>query len=215
MKRIAIFDLIFYAAIPYFIWNFVKEPLGDYYSMLLSTIPGIFYTGFRFYKEKQFNITGLFIISSLCCSASVNLLSRNAETMLWNQVYLGYFFVAVFLISMIVKKPLALYFAADFAVLQGHERASSIALFSSKGLLNWFQLLTALFVFRGLCQNLLKAWLIAAYGVDGYGKIIIYLNITEWIFSSIITLAFIIVSFKIRKFSMKNGFTSSLSELNT
>ncbi|MGE7952042.1 hypothetical protein [Lysinibacillus xylanilyticus] len=58
-KILILFELIFYAVLPYVIWNLGREPLGDYTAMLISTIPGIVYTIYRFILDKQFNITGL------------------------------------------------------------------------------------------------------------------------------------------------------------
>src|SRR5699024_12004654 len=121
-KRLMLLDLICYGAIPFLIWSYGREPLGDYLAILLSTVPGFIYTIYRFIKEKQLNIFGLFIITSLLISTAVNLLSLSASTMLWNQVYLGFGFGLVFLISSLIKKPLALYFAVDVAYLQGYPR---------------------------------------------------------------------------------------------
>ena len=60
---------------------------------------------------------------SLLLGALVDLLSGSAIQMLWNSVWLGFVFTVVYLVSMLVRKPLALYFAVDFAYLQGFPRA--------------------------------------------------------------------------------------------
>src|SRR5690625_6471547 len=70
-RKLAFMDIIFYMVIPYFIWNYGQSYLGDYFAMLLSTVPGFFYTIFRFWKEKQFNIGGLFIIGTLFIGTTV------------------------------------------------------------------------------------------------------------------------------------------------
>ncbi|MEQ6356007.1 VC0807 family protein [Lysinibacillus sp. M3] len=82
---------MFYAGLPYVIWNFGREPLGDYTAMLISTIPGIVYTIYRFILDKQFNITGLLILCSLALGTTVDLLSGSAEQMIWNGVYQVFF----------------------------------------------------------------------------------------------------------------------------
>lgn len=200
MKRhLVILDIICYLAIPFFMWNHLRESLGDYWAMLLSTVPGFVYTIYRFIAEKQFNISGLFIISSLLIGTSVNLLSGSAEKMLWNQVYLGFVYAAFYLLTIIIRRPLAMCFAADFAYLQGHPRKNSLALFSRKELFGGFQIITLLFVIRFIFQNSLKAWLILTYGVDGYGQMLIYMNISGWIFSGLITLGFILIGIKTNK----------------
>lgn len=200
-KKMMFLDVICYGVIPYIAWKFGREPFGDYIAILLSTIPGFIYTIYRFVKEKQFNIAGIFIISSLLISTMVNLLSSSAESMLWNQVYLGFTYVVIYLFTMIIRQPLALYFAVDFASLQGYPRENSKALFRAKGLFMWFQLLNLLFVFRGFFQNGFKAVLIEMYGADGYDQVIIYMNISGWVFSGLIMLGYIFVSNKIMKFT--------------
>ncbi|WP_449355523.1 VC0807 family protein [Virgibacillus natechei] len=199
-KRLMVLDLICYGAFPFLIWNYGREPLGDYLAILLSTVPGFIYTVYRFVKEKQLNIAGLFIITSLLISTAVNLLSTSASNMLWNQVYLGFGFGMVFLITTIIRKPLALYLAVDVAYLQGYPREDSRRLYKSKGLFLWFQLINLLFVFRALFLNSLKAYLVQSYGADGYGKVIIYMNISGWVFSGLIFLAFLFVSNKIMQY---------------
>src|SRR5699024_12411314 len=114
--------IVCYALLPFFFWNYGREPLCDYLAILLSTVPGFIYTVYRFVTEKQLNIAGLFIITSLFISTVVDLVSTSAIHMLWNQVYLGFGFGVVFLITSFIKKPLALCFAVDFAYLQGYQR---------------------------------------------------------------------------------------------
>jgi len=200
MKKLMVLDLVFYMLLPLLLWNYGREPFGDYYAMLLSTAPGFIYTIYRFLRERQLNISGLFIILSLFLSTIVNLLSGSAENMLWNQVYLGYVYAALFLLSILFRKPLALYFAVDFAYLQGYPRKNSKALFSSKGIFKWYQMMTGLFFVRSVFQNSLKAWLIYSYGVEGYGQMLIYMQISGWFFSGLIMIAYFYVASKVNRY---------------
>lgn len=118
-------DLFFYALIPYVLWKFGRDVFGDYIAMLITTIPGFIYTVYRFYKDRQFNMVGVFLLSSLLLGTVVDLLSGSAERMLWNGVYLGLFYTGIFVVSFIIRRPLALYFAVDFAYLQGYPRKES------------------------------------------------------------------------------------------
>ena len=54
---------------------------------------------------------------------------------------------------MIVRKPLVLYFALDFAYLQGFTRANSSHLYSIKEHLKRFQLITVIFVIQDLVMK--------------------------------------------------------------
>src|SRR5699024_6127122 len=98
-KMLIILDIICYVVIPFLLWNYGRSFLGYYLAVLLSTVPEFIYTVYRFVNEKQMNITGLFIITSLLISTVVDLLSTSALNMLWNQVYLGFGFGAVFLLT--------------------------------------------------------------------------------------------------------------------
>lgn len=205
MKKFIVLDLIFYVALPYFIWSYGREPFGDYYAMLLSTVPGFIYTLYRFAKERQFNFTGLSVLLALFLGTMVNLLSDSAESILWNQIYLGYAYGSIFLISILVKKPLALRFAVDFASLQGIAKKDSEALYSEKHIFFWFQLLTGLFFFTSLFQNSLKAWLIHSFGVDGYGEILIYLKVSGWVFYGLGIAGFFFIGHKVNVQVQKNS----------
>lgn len=200
-KKLIILDILCYAVIPFLLWNYGREPLGDYLAILLSTVPGFIYTVYRFVTEKQLNIAGLFIITSLFISTVVDLVSTSAIHMLWNQIYLGFGFAVVFLITTFIKSPLALYFAVDFAYLQGYQREESKNLFKTKGLFGWFQFINGVFIFRAIALNWLKASLLQLYGAEGYNQVIMYMNVSDWIFNGIIFLAYIFVSNKIMKFT--------------
>src|SRR5699024_7755318 len=166
-KKLILLDMLFYAGLPYLLWKFGREPFGDYAAMLITTIPGFIYTIYRYIKEKQFNIAGIFIIGSLALGTTVNLLSGSASQMLWNGVYLGLFYVLIHFIAFLVKRPLALYFAVDFVYLQGFPRKESTHLFYQPGIFRWFQFIQVLFVVRGLFNAGLKVFLIQKFGVDG------------------------------------------------
>ncbi|WOV87521.1 VC0807 family protein [Sporosarcina oncorhynchi] len=204
MKKLILFDLIFYMALPFLLWNYGREPFGDYYAMLLSTIPGLVYTIYRFYRERQFNISGLFIIFSLFLSTTVNVLSGDAERLLWNQVYLGYGYAVIYGLSVLFRKPFALFFAVDFMYLQGYPRKNSTMLFSSKGIFVWYQLLTILICIRGIFQSSLKAWLLNKYGVDGYGQMLVYMQISGWIFGGLITGGYFLIGSITKRYVRKH-----------
>ncbi|WP_042150177.1 VC0807 family protein [Paucisalibacillus sp. EB02] len=199
-KKLILLDMICYVALPFLIWNYGRELLGDYPAMLISTIPGFIYTVYRFVVERQFNIAGLFIIGSLFINTTVNLLSGSAEQMLWNGVYLGLFYALIHFIVFIIKRPLALYFAVDFVYSQGWSRNESTPVFYMKGNFKWFQIIQILFIIRGLFIAGLKMWLLQKYGVEGYNQMLIYRQISEWLFGLLITAIFIYTNVPISKY---------------
>ena len=198
--RFIVLDLIFYAAIPYIIWSYGRDPLGDYVAMLISTIPGFVYTCYKFIVEKQFNVTGLFILGSLALGTTVDLLSGSAEQMIRNGVYLGLFYTSIYVVAFVIKRPFPLYFAVDFAYLQGQARKDSATLFSQKGIFKWFQFIQVVFILRGLFMAGLTVFLLNKYGVDGYGSMLIYKKIAGWVFGIFITGMFFYVNVPIQNF---------------
>ncbi|WP_027964121.1 hypothetical protein [Halalkalibacillus halophilus] len=63
------------------------------------------------------------------------------------------------------------------------------------------QLLTFLFVIRGVVQNGVKAWMVNTYGVDGYDQVLIYMQVTGWILSGVLIAGFVFVGHKVNTFS--------------
>ena len=198
-KYSIVLELLFYAALPYAIWKLGRDPFGDYAAMLLSTIPGIIYTVYRFAKDRQFNITGLFILCSMLIGTMVDLLSGSAEQMIWNNVYLGLFYTFVFVILFIVKHPFPLYVAVDFAYLQGYARKDSKALFFQKGIFRWFQLIQIVFIIRGLVMAGITVFLLRKYGIDSYGDMLIYKRVAGWVFSGIVMGMFFYINVIVQK----------------
>ena len=203
-KNTLLLELLFYAALPYVIWNFGREPLGDYVAMLLSTVPGILYTIYRFVVDRQFNITGLFILSSMLIGTTVDLLSGSAEQMIINGIYLGLFYTFIYFILFIVKRPFTLYVAVDFAYLQGFDRKDSKALFFQKGIFKWFQIIQVVFIIRGLFMAGLTAFLLNKYGIDGYGEMLIYKKVAGWIFSILIMGLFFNINNVVQKYEKQS-----------
>ncbi|WP_174612723.1 VC0807 family protein [Virgibacillus ihumii] len=199
-KKLVLLDLVFYVVFPYIIWEYGRDPFGDYAAMLISTIPGFVYTIYRFVLEKQFNITGIFIISALALGTTVDLLSGSAEQMLWNGVYLGLFYVVIHFVALMIKRPFALYFAIDFAYLQGHARKDSTTLFFQKEIFKWFQFIQTIFIVRGLFMAGLKVFLLQKYGVDGYDELLIYRQLAGWFFGILIMGMFIYTNVPIQRF---------------
>ncbi|WP_223701433.1 VC0807 family protein [Sutcliffiella deserti] len=211
-NKIVFFDLLFYLILPYVIWKFGQDYIGDYYAILLSTAPGFVYTIIRFWLERQFNITGMFILASLLISTIVDILSGNAFNMLQNSVYVSGGFGLLFILSMFIRKPLALYFAADIAFLQGHKREDSLRLYRQKTLKPAFYILTAIFALRGLFGAGLKQYLIGLYGVQGYDRILFFMKVNGWVFSALLAAGFIYTSLKVNDYLEKQKKEASKDE---
>jgi hypothetical protein len=190
-------DVIFYLAIPLGIWHFGRDFFGDYIAMLLSTIPGLIYTVYRFFVEKQFNVTGLFIICTLAIGTIVNLIAGSADRLLVYSIYSGVVMSIFYLFTVIIKRPMALYFYIDIAYLQGYARKDSYNLYTQKALFKYFYWITGLMSIKSLLEAGLKLFLYHRLGVKGYGTILTVMNIYGWVFGILITIGFIFIGKKI------------------
>ncbi|WP_028400073.1 VC0807 family protein [Ectobacillus panaciterrae] len=193
-NRVALYDIIFFLVFPLVVWNYGRDMIGDYYAMLLSSAPGIIYSVFRFVALKQFNVFGIFMLVNLVVGALVDVLAGSAIQLLWNNVYYAYTLGAVFFLTIIIKKPIALYFALDIVELQGQNRQHMKPLFMKKKLFSIFQLITLGFVIRDIVLASIKVWLILRYGVDAFDKGIILRQALNWAFSAVFVLGFLYVA---------------------
>ncbi|MGM0866333.1 MAG: hypothetical protein ACQEWF_16795 [Bacillota bacterium] len=66
MKRnFVLLDLLIYVALPLFVWNIMRDYIGDYYAMLLSSVPGII--GLSFYRNEVSKYFWLVHFSHIDC----------------------------------------------------------------------------------------------------------------------------------------------------
>ncbi|ARI79256.1 hypothetical protein HM131_17160 [Halobacillus mangrovi] len=175
-----VLDLICYVVFPLAVWNLSRDYIGDYYAMLLSSIPGIIYTIYRFIALKKVNIFGIYMISTLIVGTLIDVLAGSAIQLLWNNVIYAYVLALLFLFTIVIKKPIALYFALDFSELQGYNRDFTRRLFHKKKLFHLFNWIVVAFAIQDLLLATIKYWLIIKYGVEAFDKGIILRQIINW-----------------------------------
>ncbi|MFC7322753.1 VC0807 family protein [Halobacillus campisalis] len=193
-NHFVLLDLIFYVVFPLAVWNLTRDPIGDYYAMLLSSVPGIIYTVYRFMALKKVNVFGLYMISTLVVGTLIDVLAGNAIRLLWYNVIYAYVLAGLFLLTIVIKKPIALYFALDFTELQGDDRAFNKRLFYQKKIYRIFSWIVAGFAFQNILSATLKAWLITEYGVEAFDKGIILRQVINWGLTFIIMAGFFYIS---------------------
>ncbi|MEI8007679.1 MAG: VC0807 family protein [Bacteroidota bacterium] len=164
-------DLIIYLGIPLVIWNSCRGILGDYPAMLASTVPGIVYTLYTFFKEKQYSITGLFILTTLLIGSILNIYSKTAYQMLWNDVYINLAMVIFWCFTMLIRRPMAMYFFIDYAYLHGIPKERTRPLYSGVPFFRYFMLLTGFLALQDISYIFLRISLIHVYGVSGFNTI--------------------------------------------
>lgn len=187
-------DLLFYLAIPLIMWNTLRESLGDYVTMLLASVPGILYTVFSFIIQKRINFSGLFLLVMLLVGTLIDILSGSALQMLWNNVYYGAFIGLFYMASMLVKRPLAYYFALDGAEMMGYERSNVKTYLFLKRNMIVLHLITFCFGLRSLIIAAVNVYLIKQYGVEAFEQGIVFKQIISWALTILTTLGFLYVA---------------------
>lgn len=192
--KAVLFDLLFYLVIPLIMWNTLRESLGDYATMLLASVPGILYAVVSFIKEKRINFSGLFLLVTLVAGTVIDILSGSALQMLWNNVYFGAFIGFVFIGSMMIKRPIAYYFALDGGQIMGYERSFLKDYFSIKRNMVVFYLITFLYGLRSSIVAGVNVHLIRQYGVEAFDQAIVFKQIFSWTITIISALGFLYVA---------------------
>ncbi|MGP4081866.1 VC0807 family protein [Pseudalkalibacillus sp. R45] len=193
-KYIALLDIIFYVIFPLVVWHYGREIIGDYYAMLVSSVPGILYSIYRFYEIKKLNVFGIFMLGNLIISTLLDVLAGSAIQLLWNNVFYGYALAVLFAGTIVFKKPIALYFGLDLMELQGMEKARLKPLFHKKKIYLVFVLITLAFALRDVIQATFKIWLINEYGVEAFDKGIIARQVISWGTSILTVIGFVYIS---------------------
>jgi len=186
-NRRTLLDLVIYLIVPLLIWNTCRALLGDYFAMLLSTVPGVIYTFFTFIKEKQFSVTGLFILGTMVIGSIMDIYSKTAHQMLWNYVYLNIGLVTFWCLTMLAGRPMAMYFFIDYAFLHGVPKTHTRVLYRKMPYFRYFMLLTGFLALRDLTDAFLRIFLIHHYDVEGFNKI----KVISQVYSTITTFLFI------------------------
>lgn len=192
-NKIVFWDVICYIVFPLLVWNFIRDDIGDYYAMLLSSVPGILYTVIRFYYIRSLQFFGIFMLANLVLSTLVDVLSGSAINLLWNRVYFAVGVGLFFLGSMVIKKPVALLFALDIMEMQGQPRKPLKEIFYQKKVFLVFQAITFVFVFREGLFAAWKAWLIKEYGVEAFDQALVLRQVLSWILTGVTVLGYLYV----------------------
>ncbi|SFS50841.1 VC0807 family protein [Marininema halotolerans] len=180
-------DILFYVLFPLIIWYMGREWVGDYVSMLLTTVPGIIYTTIRFLVTRQFNVTGMALMILMIVGSVIDLLSGSALQMMWNDVWYGLILAGLLLGSILIGKPVGYYFMLDISAYFGYQREWIKEMLHHKRAFSLLQLLTLLYGIKQGSSSLVKAWMIDHFGVDGFNQILLVMKGWGWMFSLLIS----------------------------
>lgn len=193
-NKIVILDLICFVLFPLVIWNYSRNYIGDYYAMLISSIPGLLYSIYRFVLIKKVHIFGIYMIANLAIGTIIDVISASAIQMLWNHVIFSYISAVFFIVTVAFHKPIVLFFSLDFVEMQGYDRKIMKEKFYQKRILFIFMVVTLGFAFKDILLASIKVGLILEYGVEAFDKGIIIRKIMNWGISAILFLGIIHIS---------------------
>jgi hypothetical protein len=163
-----IVDFVLFFIFPLVFWELCREVVGDYPAMILTTIPGILYSFYRFKNNASLNYTGIWIILNLTAGLLVDFLSGSALQLLWNNVFYSAALLFIYSLSVAAKKPLYLYFTLDLMAMDGYDRKITKELFFEKKTYKFFQLITLIYCANELIYIVCLSRWIMKYGVEAY-----------------------------------------------
>ena len=194
VNTLFLLDIILYFIFPLFFWDIGRILLGDYATILFSSVPGIIYTLYRFKITERFNFTGLFIILNLSSGIIVDILSVSAIQLLWNNVWLSFFLAMIYFISCLVKKPIHLFFTLDILVLRGYDQSlTKERLYEDKTLI-LLNIITLIYCIVECSYAFIMIHWISLYGVEAFHLDIILDNILNIVMTGISIVSFIFIN---------------------
>jgi len=194
IKRV-ILDIFFYLGVPLLVWNIFKEDLGEYYAILFGMVPALVYTIIKFILKKEWNVTGIFFLSIISLNFIFNVLSENAEQELWNGVYMAVLSIVFYVITILAKSPIGIYFFIDYAHAKGVPRKNSSKLYRSPENYHHFVKFTLFLVLREAVIGVVKSILILEKGVQGFNTIQITSSVLSYVFTGL-TIVYVIYILK-------------------
>lgn len=199
MNKKIFLDAFFYLAIPLLMWNLFRENFGDYLTILYGMLPAVIYTILVAITEKEWNVTGLFFLSLISLNFLFNLISKTAEQELWNGVYMCIISFSFYLFTILIKKPIGMYFFIDYAYAKGVPRSLSKALYSSSGNYHHFVNFTAFLVLSEVITGAVVSLLISDKGVAAFNTIQITSSVLGYVFNGLTVVYVIYILKKIKE----------------
>jgi hypothetical protein len=188
-------DILFYFVLPICLWEFGREYLPDYLAMILSSLPGIFYSISRYLLINKLNFTRMYLLINIFAGLIMDLFSGSAIWLIWNNAIYSLGLCLIFVGSCLINKPLFLYFSLDILEEQGYDRLLTKELFTEKRSWKIINLLTILNGLREFIFSIVLMDLIKKFGIEIYSLSILIDQVFSFLMS-IITVIFYVHLYK-------------------
>jgi hypothetical protein len=186
-------DLFFYFLFPFVIWETCRHFINDYLAIILSSLPGIFYSLYRLFHSMELNFTRIFLFTNIIGELLVDLLSGSALQLLWNAVFYSFGLALLYLVSCFINKPFFLYFAFDILVSQGYDRNITMEMLNETNSFNILKIITFANTFNHLSYALLLMPMISKKGIEAYTDSLIIDQILIFIMSAVSVVGFFFI----------------------
>ncbi|MED4876398.1 hypothetical protein P9711_01430 [Anoxybacillus geothermalis] len=152
------------------------------------------YVFYRYWLIRKVQWFGTFLIVNLAVSTLLNIFAGSALQMLWNDVWYSIVLSVFFLVTVVVKRPLLLYFSLDFVEMQGAPRSVMKRRFLERDVFSLFQWITVGFALRDGLLAAIKAYLIVRYDVEAFDRAIVIREGIGWGITILCMLGFVRIS---------------------
>jgi hypothetical protein len=186
-----ILDILFYFVLPICLWEFGRKYLPDYIAMILSSLPGVFYSLSRFLQSNKLNFTRMFLLINIIVGLIIDLFSGSAIWLIWNNVFYSLGLSLIYVGSCLINKPLFLYFSLDILEVQGYDRRLTEELLFEKSAQQIIKILTFINGIRELVYSIILMNLLTKYGIEIYSFSIVIDQFFGFFMSVITVIVFI------------------------
>jgi hypothetical protein len=198
-------DVLFYFFVPIVIWRYGRVYIGEYLAMFFSAFSTIAYSIYKFKRDKQYNFTGLFVVSFILLNLFMNLTTDSALRILYNTFYLNIARLVIFIISIIISKPLAKVFYLDYRTMYGEEKDNVKRFINNQKFKLFFIFITVIFTLREAATAAVRYYFLESYGVLATERIIFYSRIVTYIFAIMIGIGVYYIDKQYYKNAKKSG----------
>lgn len=203
MIRKILLDILFYFVSPILFWNFLREYLGGYYTLLAATIPGTIYAIASYVKEKEHRVAGYVLFFGMLLARLMDLWVDTPEGILWNDVRINVIYCLLWGGSILIRKPVGLYFFLNYASYRGLNYQESKKSFSRPPFVKYFYYFTLLLLVQDAWMALLYTALIKAYGIEGYNRILLISTCFNYLNIGLIVVSVILIIKRLKKEKVK------------
>ncbi|CAB3774497.1 VC0807 family protein [Paraburkholderia humisilvae] len=183
MKRRIFIELLIYLGLPLLSWNLLRGHMSDYGLILVGLVPGLLYTIATVVLKKEWSVSGVFFLVVIVLNLLVDLASSNANQALWNPVWLSCTVLTFYMLTMLLKRPLGMFFFIDYAHGMGVPRERARMLYRHPRNIHHFYKFTVLLMLHEIASIAIRSVLLNRYGVNGYNQIQVSTSVVNYVFT--------------------------------